>query len=204
MIYRFSPIPAPSRRCIAPAACCKRRGSRRQARRWRSVLPIVHRLVDSGIPVMGHLGFYAAVGTSDPPARPGPAIVCRAPADRGCAGAGAGRGLCDRPRARASPLASAISERLHIPTIGIGAGAGCDGQVQIWHDLLGATTDFLPRHAKRYAHLAEIIGTALQSYAADCARASFPPRSTARRWTSRSYSGGARAGRAAVLRADDR
>ncbi len=71
-------------------------------------------------------------------------------------------------------LASAISERLHIPTIGIGAGVGCDGQVQIWHDLLGAYTDFLPRHAKRYANLAEIIGAALRSYAAEVRAGEFP------------------------------
>ena len=61
-----------------------------------------------------------------------------------------------------------------IPTIGIGAGPGCDGQVQIWHDLLGAYTDFVPRHARRYANLADTIASALQSYAADVRAGAFP------------------------------
>jgi len=73
-----------------------------------------------------------------------------------------------------SELAREISTRLHIPTIGIGAGPGCDGQVQIWHDLLGAYTDFVPRHAKRYANLADTIAAALQSYAADVRAGAFP------------------------------
>jgi 3-methyl-2-oxobutanoate hydroxymethyltransferase len=71
-------------------------------------------------------------------------------------------------------LARAISERLRVPTIGIGAGAGCDGQVQIWHDMLGTYTDFVPRHARRYANLADTIAEALQGYAADVRAGAFP------------------------------
>ena len=71
-------------------------------------------------------------------------------------------------------LAEAITKRLRIPTIGIGAGAGCDGQVQVWHDLLGLYTDFVPRHTRRYANLAETISAALQSYASDVRSGAFP------------------------------
>ena len=52
-------------------------------------------------------------------------------------------------------LARMITERLNVPTIGIGAGAGCDGQVQVFHDLLGLYKDFTPKHARKYAQLGE-------------------------------------------------
>jgi len=71
-------------------------------------------------------------------------------------------------------LAQAITERLRIPTIGIGAGAGCSGQVQVWHDLLGLYSDFLPRHARRYAELAKTISEALNQYAHDVRNGTFP------------------------------
>ncbi|CAN5592302.1 3-methyl-2-oxobutanoate hydroxymethyltransferase [soil metagenome] len=70
-------------------------------------------------------------------------------------------------------LAAAITERLRIPTIGIGAGAGCSGQVQVITDLLGYE-DWQPRHARRYANLRQIIGDAAAAYAADVRGGSFP------------------------------
>ncbi len=70
-------------------------------------------------------------------------------------------------------LAAAITERLHIPTIGIGAGAGCSGQVQVVTDLLGLGA-FVPRHARPYAHLRETILEAARAYAADVAAGTFP------------------------------
>ena len=63
---------------------------------------------------------------------------------------------------------------LTIPTIGIGAGPGCDGQVQVFHDLMGLYEDFLPRHAKRYATLGEQIRAAAKSYADDVRSGDFP------------------------------
>lgn len=138
------------------------------------VAPIVARLVELGIPVMGHIGFTPQsvyqIGTrvqgkdSDHAA----ALIRDALA---LEAAGAFALVLELVPA---PLAAAITERLRIPTIGIGAGAGCDGQVQIWHDLLGLYTDFLPRHAKRYANLAEVIAEALNSYAADVRNGAFP------------------------------
>lgn len=71
-------------------------------------------------------------------------------------------------------VADAISARLAIPTIGIGAGAGCDGQILVWHDLLGLTSGHTPRFVRRYAELAEEIATALESYVVDVKGGSFP------------------------------
>lgn len=71
-------------------------------------------------------------------------------------------------------LAAAITERLHVPTIGIGAGAGCSGQVQVVTDLLGMSADFTPRHARHYAELHAIIKTAAEAYKADVAAGTFP------------------------------
>ena len=73
-----------------------------------------------------------------------------------------------------APVAARISAALEIPTIGIGAGAGCDGQVLVWHDLLGMYAGGTPRFVKRYAELAEEIGTALDQYVADVRSGAFP------------------------------
>ena len=73
-----------------------------------------------------------------------------------------------------APLGRMISERLTIPTIGIGAGGGCDGQVQVLHDMLGLYTDFVPKHTKQYARLAETIEGALTQYALEVKEGSFP------------------------------
>ncbi|MHB1323290.1 MAG: 3-methyl-2-oxobutanoate hydroxymethyltransferase [Coriobacteriia bacterium] len=70
-------------------------------------------------------------------------------------------------------LAQLISEELSIPAIGIGAGAGCDGQVQVFHDILGLG-DFTPRHAKRYAEVGTAITSAVAAYAADVRSGAFP------------------------------
>jgi 3-methyl-2-oxobutanoate hydroxymethyltransferase len=77
-------------------------------------------------------------------------------------------------------LAAAITERLNIPTIGIGAGAGCSGQVQVITDLIGLG-DFVPRHAKPYAHIRESILEAASAYVADVTAGTFPgPEQTVR------------------------
>jgi 3-methyl-2-oxobutanoate hydroxymethyltransferase len=70
-------------------------------------------------------------------------------------------------------LAGAITDRLKIPTIGIGAGPSCSGQVQVVTDLLGLG-DFLPRHARPYANLRETIRDAALAYAADVTAGTFP------------------------------
>ena len=75
-------------------------------------------------------------------------------------------------------LGEVISSRLRIPTIGIGAGAGCDGQVQVWHDLLTyatpAMSGYMPRHVKRYANVGQVMQDAIAQYAAEVRNGSFP------------------------------
>ena len=77
-----------------------------------------------------------------------------------------------------APLAELISKKLRIPTIGIGAGAGCDGQVQVWHDLQTYHTTFLPRHiprhVKQYANVGEVMRQAVEQYAAEVRGGTFP------------------------------
>lgn len=139
-----------------------------------AVAPTIRRLTEAGIPVMGHLGFTPQLVHT---------IGMRVQAKT----ADAARQLMeDALLLEASgafalvlelipaPLARVISTRLRIPTIGIGAGAGCDGQVQVIHDLLGLYTDHVPRHAKRYRMLADEIRSAAAEYASDVRKGAFP------------------------------
>ena len=73
-----------------------------------------------------------------------------------------------------SPVAARITEALEVPTIGIGAGLGCDGQVLVWHDLLGMYAGPTPRFVKRYAELADEIRGSLEAYVGDVRDGSFP------------------------------
>jgi 3-methyl-2-oxobutanoate hydroxymethyltransferase len=73
-----------------------------------------------------------------------------------------------------TPVAEAITRTLDIPTIGIGAGASCDGQVLVWHDLLGLYDGHAPRFVKQYAELAPIIQSAVADYAREVRSGSFP------------------------------
>ncbi|MFA5368166.1 MAG: 3-methyl-2-oxobutanoate hydroxymethyltransferase [Dehalococcoidia bacterium] len=73
-----------------------------------------------------------------------------------------------------TPLAKLITERVSVPTIGIGAGKYCDGQVQVINDLLGFYTDFVPKHAKQYAKLHESISASLSEYIAEVKAGKFP------------------------------
>lgn len=73
-----------------------------------------------------------------------------------------------------APLAKVITDSLNIPTIGIGAGIHCDGQVQVIHDLLGLFADFVPRHAKGYAKLYGLIKGAVQEYIDEVQAEKFP------------------------------
>lgn len=139
--------------------------------------PTVHRLVEAGIPVMGHLGL-----TPQSVNQLGGMRVQGRRADHArrliedalaLEEAGAFAVVLELVPAE---LSAEISSRLRVPTIGIGAGPGCDGQVQVWHDILGLYTDFVPRHARRYANLADTIGQALRQYAAEVREEGFPTR----------------------------
>jgi 3-methyl-2-oxobutanoate hydroxymethyltransferase len=73
-----------------------------------------------------------------------------------------------------APVAARITGELSIPTIGIGAGADCDGQVLVYHDLLGLSEGHLPRFVKRYANLSAEIRDALTAYATEVRSGAFP------------------------------
>jgi 3-methyl-2-oxobutanoate hydroxymethyltransferase len=142
---------------------------------------IVETLVKAGVPVMGHIGLTPqsinAIGKIRVQGR-----------SREGARALLGDALAIQEAGAFSivlelvpeQLAAAITDRLRIPTIGIGAGAGCSGQVQVVTDLLGLG-DFVPRHAKPYADLRGTILTAARAYAADVTAGTFPgPEQTVR------------------------
>jgi len=73
-----------------------------------------------------------------------------------------------------APVATRVTEALDVPTIGIGAGAGTDGQVLVWHDMLGMYAGRTPRFVKRYAEIATEIGDAVSQYAHDVRMGAFP------------------------------
>jgi len=73
-----------------------------------------------------------------------------------------------------APLARIITSKVSVPTIGIGAGPHCDGQVQVIHDFLGFYPDFVPKHSRQYAHLAEEISRAVRQYLDDVREGAFP------------------------------
>lgn len=139
------------------------------------VVPIVRRLVESGVPVMAHLGLTPQsvnqLGGMRVQGRQHSAARRLLEDALALDEAGAFAVVLELVP---SQLAREVSARVRMPTIGIGAGPWCDGQVQVWHDLLGLYTDFVPRHARRYATLAETINTALQSYAGDVRAGTFP------------------------------
>lgn len=73
-----------------------------------------------------------------------------------------------------SKLANLVTEKLDIPTIGIGAGNGCDGQVLVYQDMLGMFSDFTPKFVKRYANIGEVMKEAFQKYMEEIQSGSFP------------------------------
>lgn len=135
----------------------------------------VQRLVQVGIPVMGHIGLtpqsvnqmggWRVQGRSS-------AEADRLIADAGAlAEAGAFSIVLELVPIE---LAAAITAAVPVPTIGIGAGPHCDGQVQVWHDILGLFSDFQPKHARRYADLGAAIRQAVSQYSADVRGRTFP------------------------------
>jgi len=141
----------------------------------QSVAETVHRIVECGIPVMGHLGLTPqsinALGGYRVQGRQRKEAVQLLQDAKALEDAGAYAVVLELVPTQ---LARLISQRLTIPTIGIGAGPGCDGQVQVLHDMLGLFTDFMPKHAKRYANLAEEIKEAFFQYAREVREGEFP------------------------------
>src|SRR5215213_554404 len=135
----------------------------------------VRAIVDAGIPVMGHVGLT-----------PQSATMLGGFKTQGKTAEAARRLVADALELEAAgcfsivleavpaPVAAEITRRLTVPTIGIGAGVECDGQVLVYHDLLGLTEGHLPRFVKRYTSLSREIRDALEGYAEEVRAGTFP------------------------------
>jgi 3-methyl-2-oxobutanoate hydroxymethyltransferase len=135
----------------------------------------VRRIVECGIPVMGHIGLtpqsiYQLGGFTVQGKTPEAAARLLEDA-RALEQAGAFAIVLETVPAQ---LARIITDKVSIPTIGIGAGIDCDGQVQVINDILGSYTEFVPNHAKQYAKLTDIIQKAVTEYLNEVKAGSFP------------------------------
>ncbi len=140
-----------------------------------SVKEIVRAIVRAGIPVMGHIGLtpqtismLGGFKVQGKDAKAAQKIIDDAVM---LEEAGAFSVLLE---AIPAPIAEKVTHRLTVPTIGIGAGAHCDGQVLVVHDLLGLFDRFTPKFAKRYVNLSEVILKAFESYRNEVLRGEFP------------------------------
>jgi 3-methyl-2-oxobutanoate hydroxymethyltransferase len=140
-----------------------------------AVAPTIERLVNAGIPVMAHVGLtpqsvhqfggFRVQGRQLDSAKK---LIRDADAVQQ---AGAFAVVLELVPAQ---LAQLVTDRLKIPTIGIGAGAGCDGQVQVFHDILGLYDAFIPQHTRRYASVADMMRDAVQTYKEQVEQGQFP------------------------------
>jgi 3-methyl-2-oxobutanoate hydroxymethyltransferase len=138
-------------------------------------IDVVRALVDAEIPVMGHVGLtpqsihrfggFKVQGRGEA-ARAALFEAAAALEEAGC--------FALVLECIPSELAREVTERLAIPTIGIGAGPFCDGQVLVWHDLLGIEERIAPRFVRRYAQLGRAARAAVESFAADVRSGAFP------------------------------
>jgi 3-methyl-2-oxobutanoate hydroxymethyltransferase len=139
------------------------------------ILESVKRIISAGVPVMGHLGLTPQsiykFGTYTVRAKEEAEALklindSKLLQDAGCFGL-----VLEKIPAK---LATQVSESLLIPTIGIGAGSGCDGQVLVLHDMLGINTEFKPRFLRTYSNLSEQITNAIGHYVSDVKSNDFP------------------------------
>lgn len=141
----------------------------------KEIIEDIKKIIDAGIPVMGHLGLMPQsinkYGTYAVRAKEGPEAQkliedAHLLQNVGCFGI-----VLEKIPAT---LAEQVSKELRIPTIGIGAGAGVDGQVLVIHDMLGINKDFSPKFLRRYADLHSIMSEAVRSYIKDVKELDFP------------------------------
>lgn len=141
----------------------------------REVLPAVRKIIDAGIPVMGHLGLTPQsiykFGTYSVRAKQDEEAARLMEDAMDLQEAGCFSIVFEKIPAK---LAAEVSSSLTIPTIGIGAGVDCDGQVLVLHDMLGITQEFSPRFLRRYADLENTIDAAITGYISDVRAKSFP------------------------------
>jgi 3-methyl-2-oxobutanoate hydroxymethyltransferase len=139
------------------------------------IAPIVERIVAAGIPVMGHLGLLPQsinqIGSYRKQAT-GAVEAARLLEDaKALAAAGVFSIVLESIPAE---LAASVTSSVRVPTIGIGAGSECDGQVLVSYDMLGLFDGFVPSFVRQYAHLAEEVTNAARQYADDVRRRQFP------------------------------
>ena len=139
------------------------------------ILESIERIISAGIPVMGHLGLTPQsihkFGTYNVRAKEEAEAAKLARDAKLLEQAGCFAVVLEKIPAS---LADQVSQSLQIPTIGIGAGRGCDGQVLVIHDMLGINKDFSPRFLRRYADLHTIMTQALESYVSNVKSCDFP------------------------------
>ena len=138
------------------------------------VIDAVRRLVELGVPVMGHLGFTPQSANQIGVRVQGRSVEAAAQLIRDAEALAEAGAFAIVLELVPAGLATVITERLSIPTIGIGAGAGCSGQVQVWHDLLGFSADPPFRHAGRFAEIGSAIEQGLKAYTAAVREGRFP------------------------------
>jgi 3-methyl-2-oxobutanoate hydroxymethyltransferase len=135
----------------------------------------VKRMVECGIPVVGHIGLTPQsvhqFGGFKVQGRTPEAAVRLLNDARALDEAGVFGIVLETVPA---PLSKLITETVSVPTIGIGAGPHCDGQVQVVNDILGLFTDFVPKHAKQYAVLCDVIKGAVSDYMSEVQEQTFP------------------------------
>jgi len=141
----------------------------------RKLCATIERIVDAGVPVMGHLGLTPQsihkfgtyqVRATDPEEADEVRRDARALQDAGVFAV-----VLEKVPAL---LGTEISKELEVPVVGIGAGPGCDGQILVTHDMLGLYTKFHPRFVRRYAQLAETMTEAFSRYVEDVKAGDFP------------------------------
>lgn len=137
-------------------------------------LACIQAITQAGVPVVAHLGFTPqavhAIGMKVQ-AKSQAGLETLLAEALACEAAGACAIVLELVPAE---VAAHVTAKLRVPTIGIGAGVGCSGQIQVVHDLLGLFTDFLPKHAKRYAELAAETTRAVSAYNAEVRSGAFP------------------------------
>jgi len=135
----------------------------------------VRKIVECGIPVMGHIGLTPQsinqLGGHKIQGKTSEAAARLLKDAQALEAAGAFAIVMETVPA---PLSALITKKISIPTIGIGAGAGCDGQVQVINDILGSFADFVPKHAKQYANLKDIMSNAIAGYHEEVKSGKFP------------------------------
>jgi 3-methyl-2-oxobutanoate hydroxymethyltransferase len=142
-----------------------------------NVLPQVRAIVKAGIPVQGHLGL-----TPQSAAQLGGFKVQARSAEAGKKLIEEARALCDAGcfsvvlEAVPAEIAAMVTEAVPVPTIGIGAGPDCDGQVLVMHDVVGLFDRFVPRFVKQYAQLGQELQKAVEQYRSDVESGAFPAR----------------------------